>query len=588
MDRYEDNMDFDDIMDELMSDAQSTISELPVHEESEHTNVHEEVVEVESVDDNIEVEVVPKRRSLFGSAPISNQEVAPIVVSVDEDPLIHEEEIIEEIQVVAEVVPEVTSNNIADDLLDSLMEDYDDTPNSIHEMTDDKLAFNDNAYDIVVSPDGKKLSELVPSMRKGSRSFNKMIEDIKDDTKSIEVDGVTYADNRYIKGAKSIEDKSNYNEERKKLSNKFLQRNSKFTEHEKIIMENLGVSNEQFTDIMRKGKLTKSQQEAILVQGKYGAEKLFKGRRYRTTIGDKALLEFLTIFKFANTNALRWLQDESPSRTWRKLNRLRENGLVNNTTILGMPDLWGATNAGIALSGYDLKPGLSPKPKMYTISATAGVNYLAACLWFNTVNVLNLDDFPASNRLTNSAEGPEQKVRGEELVSELQLRSTLGKLIHPKGRVHKNRGDQKVYDFIAAEVRGEIRDWRDSGMQGPSPELHPGNEHMWILYPQNELTMTYHVPDLVVKRDRNPDGTPNSIAVELERISKNNNSYEKIMRAYKLDKHLYKKVIWVTPNAQVAKQLQAAAEAVGFENYDIVPIITKGGGTYTGSDIWMI
>ena len=110
---------------------------------------------------------------------------------------------------------------------------------------------------------------------------------------------------------------------------------------------------------------------------------------------------------------------------------------------------------------------------------------------------------------------------------------------------------------------------------------------MWVLYPTSQLTLSYHVPDLVVKRERGPNGEPRSIAVEMERYDKYPDRYDKIMLAYKLDEYLYEKVIWITPNTRVARALEEAAKSVGFENYSIIPIITET-GTYNKADIWLI
>ena len=59
------------------------------------------------------------------------------------------------------------------------------------------------------------------------------------------------------------------------------------------------------------------------------------------------------------------------------------------------------------------------------------------------------------------------------------------------------------------------------------------------------------------------------------------------MLAYKLDEHLYEKVVWITPNTRVARALERAAKEVGFDRYTIIPIITET-GVYDKQDIWMI
>lgn len=441
--------------------------------------------------------------------------------------------------------------------------------------------------EVKVTADGRTLADMLPGMRGGGRTAREVVGAIRNQETVVKVGDKKFSDDRYVKHVKKIEDKRAEQDKRRELSAKFLQRNAQFTEHEKIIMENLGISNEGFANLMKSKKLTEAQKREIIGLGRYGAEKHFKGRRYRTTVGDTAMLEFLSKFKFANTRILRWISNEPQGRSWRKLNRLRENGLVESQTLIGIPDLWAATPAGIGLAGYSYEPGLRPLPKMATISATMGVNYLAACLWFNTVNVLNLDDFPAENRVIATQEDGRERVRGEMLVSELEIRSSLGKEINPQSTTMKTLGDERLYDVIASNVRHEFDVWKENGRAGISPEMMPGNEYMWVLFPSSQLTLSYHVPDLIVKRDRGANGEPKSIAVELERYEKTNDRYEKTMLAYKLDHDLYEKVIWVTPNMRVARALEKAAKAVDFHNYTIIPIITET-GVYSKPDIWMI
>lgn len=516
-------------------------------------------------------------------------------------------EVINEIERKEEVVEEVTSAfeepvdeyDNTDDLFDNML---DDLTSIIEEDLDNKEDLDDEENldpeveiplykpgmeDIKVTADGRTLAEMIPGLRSGSRTVNEVVKNIKEQTEVVEANNKKFSDNRYVKHIKPIEEKRAAQDERRTLSNKFLQRNAKFTEQEKIIMENLGVSNEQFANLMGSKELTNKEKEEILALGKYGSEKYFKGRRYRTTVGDAAMLEFLVKFKFANTRILRWISNEPQGRTWRKLNRLRDNGLVESKALIGIPDLWAATPAGVAISGYDFKPGLRPMPKMITVSSTMGINYIAACLWFNTVNVLNLDDFPANNRIISVQEDGNDRVRGEMLVSELEIRSSLGKEINPSSTTMQTLGDERLYDVISANVRSEFEKWEEGGRFGESPEFSIGNEFMWVLYPTSQLTLSYHVPDLVVRRERGPNGEPRSIAVEMERYEKDSSRYDKTMLAYKLDEYLYEQVVWITPNTRVARALERSAKNVGFTRYTIVPIITET-GVYNKQDIWMI
>ena len=565
-------------VEQVVSEPEDVVDEQPVMKPKKRVPLLKQIGVMEHTeDDNV-------------SSVVDNEESNEVVREefYDNQEYIDEKEYNDEADGIEKPIFESNESNEMDFIDDMLSEIVEDSELVSSEKEEVKVPLEKPGMDEVkVTPDGKTLAEMLPTMRGGRRKSLEVIAELSEGSSAVKVDGEKRSDGRYTSHVRKVEKTRAEQDKRRNLSTKFHQRNAKFTEQEKIIMENLGITNEQFAKLMGSTELSLKEKEEIIGLGRYGAEKHFKGRKYRTTVGDMAMLEFLTKFKFANTRILRWISNEPQGRTWRKLNRLRENGLVESESLIGIPDLWAATYAGVAIAGYDYQPGLRPMPKMITISSTMGVNYLAACLWFNTVNVLNLDDFPAHNRVIPTQEDGTNRVRGEMLVSELEIRSSLGKEINPNSTTMKTKGDQRLYDVISSNVRSEFEAWEASGRAYESPEMQIGNEYMWILYPTSGLTMSYHVPDLVVKRDRGPNGEPRSIAVEVERYDKSNDKYDKIMLAYKLDEHLYEKVVWVTPDTRVARKLQQAAENVGFDRYSIVPILTEN-GVYDKPDIWMI
>jgi hypothetical protein len=590
--KYNDNPD-DNFLDDLMKDFMDT-------EETQQAQVSQasEGIDKRAIEKSAEEpkETTRKRKPLFQTLGIEIEVDEKKTTKIAKQTSEPTSEVIDKIDIEdnnvqiieKEKVDDVDKEVIVDDMFDNIFQEF--TEN----IDDDKLdpdvivpLEKPGMDEIKVTADGRTLAEMLPGMRSGNKSINEKMREITKQKSVVEIDGKKFSDNRYTKHIEVIEKEREEQEKRIALSKRFLQRNAKFSEEEKIIMKNLGVTNKEFTNLMKSTELSRKDKEVILGLGRYGAEKYFKGRRYRTTVGDQALLEFLVKFKFANTRILKWISNEPQGRTWRKLNRLRNSGLVESKTIIGIPDLWGATPAGVGVAGYSFSAGLRPMPKVLTISATLGVNYVAACLWFNSINVLNLDDFPAKNRIIALQEDGVDRVRGENLVSELEIRSSLGKEINPQSTTMQTLGDERLYDVISSNVRAEFERWDQSGRVGESPEFALGNEYMWVLYPTSQLTLSYHVPDLVVKRERGPNGEPRSIAVEMERYDKSPDRYDKIMLAYKLDEYLYEKVIWITPNTRVARALEEAAKSVGFENYSIIPIITET-GTYNKADIWLI
>ena len=546
--KYNDNPD-DNFLDDLMKDFMDTGETQQAQVPQTSEGIDKRAIEKSAEEPK---ETTRKRKPLFQTLGIEIEIDEKKTTKIAKQTSEPTSEVIDKIDIKdnnvqiieKEKVDDVDKEVIVDDMFDNIFQEF--TEN----IDDDKLdpdvivpLEKPGMDEIKVTADGRTLAEMLPGMRSGNKSINEKMREIIKQKSVVEIDGKKFSDNRYTKHIEVIEKEREEQEKRIALSKRFLQRNAKFSEEEKIIMKNLGVTNKEFTNLMKSTELSRKDKEVILGLGRYGAEKYFKGRRYRTTVGDQALLEFLVKFKFANTRILKWISNEPQGRTWRKLNRLRNSGLVESKTIIGIPDLWGATPAGVGVAGYSFSAGLRPMPKVLTISATLGVNYVAACLWFNSINVLNLDDFPAKNRIIALQEDGVDRVRGENLVSELEIRSSLGKEINPQSTTMQTLGDERLYDVISSNVRAEFERWEQSGRVGESPEFALGNEYMWVLYPTSQLTLSYHVPDLVVKRERGPNGEPRSIAVEMERYDKSPDRYDKIMLAYKLDEYLYEKVI---------------------------------------------
>lgn len=296
---------------------------------------------------------------------------------------------------------------------------------------------------------------------------------------------------------------------------------------------------------------------------------------------DRELLQFLALFRYATDAQLSRMFSEAIGTTYNRLKKLRQQGLVIDKKIYGNRPIWFLTAAGMILSGYDLPRITESKLTFSMFPHQFTVNNTAANLWGANLNVLNQDGFPAMNRVDDKGKA----VYGEQLVSELEIQSSFGKMrMFDKSDVYRPQ--------LLGRIDREFKQWEESGGPtfGDSPEMHYGNEYMWALYPPMALRVAYHVPDLVIKRPRNLDGTPNSIAVEIEISNKALDSYERTLRAYKADKRLYKKVVWVCKNTGPARKLIQVAKDIGLYQegrIDIVPILTEN-GVFKERDLWTI
>ena len=340
--KYNDNPD-DNFLDDLMKDFMDT-------EETQQAQVSQasEGIDKRAIEKSAEEpkETTRKRKPLFQTLGIEIEVDEKKTTKIAKQTSEPTSEVIDKIDIEdnnvqiieKEKVDDVDKEVIVDDMFDNIFQEF--TEN----IDDDKLdpdvivpLEKPGMDEIKVTADGRTLAEMLPGMRSGNKSINEKMREITKQKSVVEIDGKKFSDNRYTKHIEVIEKEREEQEKRIALSKRFLQRNAKFSEEEKIIMKNLGVTNKEFTNLMKSTELSRKDKEVILGLGRYGAEKYFKGRRYRTTVGDQALLEFLVKFKFANTRILKWISNEPQGRTWRKLNRLRNSGLVESDIII--PDL---------------------------------------------------------------------------------------------------------------------------------------------------------------------------------------------------------------------------------------------------------
>ena len=316
-------------------------------------------------------------------------------------------------------------------------------------------------------------------------------------------------------------------------------------------------------------------------QGLRGRRVFERGSRLRFSGRDREVLRFLAMFRYATDSQLSRMFSVVPRTMLNRLLKLRKQGLVIDRKMYGARPIWFLTEAGLLLSGLDLPRVTESKLTFSMFPHQFTVNHVAANLWGANVNVLGLKDFPAKNRV----DGQGVVTFGEELVSELEIQSSFGKIkMFDKAEVYR--------PGLLKSIANEFQVWEESGgvSFGPSPEMVLGNEYMWALMPPTIVGLAYHVPDLVVKRERAADGSPRSIAVEVEINNKPTHNYEKTLRAYRDDMRLYEKVVWVCKNIGPARKLENIAKEIGLwqeGRIEILPIVTAD-GVFKERDLWTI
>lgn len=308
---------------------------------------------------------------------------------------------------------------------------------------------------------------------------------------------------------------------------------------------------------------------------------LRRGSKVRFSEKDRDTLQLLVLFRYMTAAHVARAFSQSIRTAQTRLAKLKRQGLVVDRALFGSRSIWFVSEAGLLLSGLDLNRVTDSKLTYSMFPHQFTVNHVAANVWGANVNVLNLDDFPARNRVSEKG----VPVFGERLVSELEIQSSLSKI----------RLFDKA-DVFAPQLRSNVDEaftrWERSGgvSFGESPEMVLGNEYMWALLPPANLRKAYHVPDLVVKRDRNADGSPESIAVEVEINNKLSDKYDTILRSYRADSRMYKKVVWVCKSIGPARKLEKLGREFGLVQegrLEILPVLTED-GVFKGRDLWLL
>lgn len=349
----------------------------------------------------------------------------------------------------------------------------------------------------------------------------------------------------------------------------------------------------------------KALRERVIKQAIGGEEALRRGSKLRISDKDVEFLRFLARFRVANARHVSQMYAEREDTAARRLRRLRERGLVMSNSLYGTKPIFFVSDEGMILSGYNYKTLRENDINLASFSHMFGMNHIGSNLMGANVDVLDFGEkhWPVKNRREFDERSRRYKISfGEMIVSEYEIQSSLGKRrTNTKSEIYKPKAqaDLKMALGDWQERLTEIKKQDDKSKAKrelaehiySSPEMIHENEWMWALYPNNPATLAHHVPDLVVKRPRNPDGTPNSIAVELELNLKNSNdSYVKTLTAYKNDKDMYKEVVWVSTQQTIRTRIEKIAKEVGLwetGKIRIIPLYYEH-GEWGNIDMWKI
>lgn len=344
------------------------------------------------------------------------------------------------------------------------------------------------------------------------------------------------------------------------------------------LLKTLNVTQDELLELLSNTNklLSKKEKERLLTLGinqpiytepvrKKNGNKVRGMRRPVLTLGDYILMDFLLRFSHSGLKTISIALNKDFLTVSRQLNKLKKMACIKEQVVLGTKTIYYLSQVG-----YIMLMGEKPRNPLrsigeVSISNKAITNYIGAMIYSNKYNILDLPDYPQKHRYFR-----DNYYEGETIIPEYFYRSSLGVIASDKKRTPKGENMTARLKTVGRNETNRLwLEWENKGKEGPSPECFVGNEFMYILYPMR-ITDPTVIPDMVIKRDRNPDGSPENIAVEVERRIRKKEYYINRLRVYQQDDRIYKEVVYIVNEKRLAKTLIEARDFLGFDRLRIV------------------
>lgn len=278
-------------------------------------------------------------------------------------------------------------------------------------------------------------------------------------------------------------------------------------------------------------------------------------RAFHLTERDLIVMRFLSRYRYAYTDQLARLVDTMPRTIASRLRVLEKRGFVRKEAITERQFLWTTRKAGNLIVDINFPEIRKGSISYATIAHTIGLGNLGVeferemggkDLLGEGKGLLNWE-MPANRWKLGVWGNPEGKTVGEMTVTEREIRQ--GQL-----RWRGGRSSKEMRDLVTLAATSSL-----------APELEEGQEGLFVIYGAGGKGGE-HIPDMVVARDRDENGKPQHIAIELELTPKSNPDWRKILRNYRDNGEMYSKVYYFTHKRAISTALQKVNEEVGLEN----------------------
>lgn len=593
---------FDELEEELSGNVSETVEEIEDSSDDEYdlfneldnlsgglegarsALVHEETNSIETVDSNNSQEPEVVRTS---EDTLSSFDFYDNFFDEDEDILVERQE-----DISVQSVPELSIKKLNNGLHSRYVPESKQVDLSEKKVKREHPLDNSKTREIVIGPNGRTLADYFVTKR-SKEAIGKRAKTKQD---LIERSGVDVDLNHYIRNREknNIVGQREFTKGISEVKNKFLDSNRKVktTRADKQIAKSLGISGVDLSSIVgSQSKLSEKEKAELLSSFRFKDNNIKikgEGKRYKT-LGNKGILEYLYKVKYATTKNISLALGIKFSSIHNQLTRLLNLGLVIKHDVFNSVAFWELSSLGGSV--IDVEVSNRKKIATSSLSERLYVNHVIGCLYSNKVDILDrgsVETFPYKGRLENG-----EYVSGETIVTESEIMSSMSRMqTEIKGGVgvkdsHKNATvNQLKNDWEIAWRR-----WRNSG--GVSPEMVEGNEWLYMLFYEGDITTNWVLPDIVVRRPRLSDGSPQSIAIEVEKkTDRSIEYYVKKLKMYLQDfnfNRVYGKVVYITPHKSVALKIIEAAEIlhISSDRLSVEPMLDGEGNRTKEVDPWL-
>ena len=281
---------------------------------------------------------------------------------------------------------------------------------------------------------------------------------------------------------------------------------------------------------------------------------------FHLTERDLLIMRFLARYRYAYVEQIARLVDTTPRTISARLRVLEKRGFLRRESVTGKQYLWTTRKAGNVLADINFPEIKKGTISYATIAHTIGLGNLG----------VEFEREAGGEDLLGEGKGVEGWVQP-------QRRWKMGMRGNPDGMTF---GEMTVTEREIRQGQMRWRGNRDTKTMRAlvtaaasdveyAAELEEGNEGLFVVYGAGGKGGE-HIPDLVIARERDENGRPQHIAVELELTPKTNPEWRKILRNYRDNGEMYSKIYYFTHKRSIGNALVRLAADEGLSDKFVV------------------